>query len=265
MPFHQAGNLRYYTLDLFDQFGLKHGFFTRHGGVSPAPWDSLNHGGTTGDERAHVVENRRRMFEVFDLPVETIFDSWQVHGRDVICAEAPRRLDAAHQKADAILTQHKEITLVMRFADCVPVILYDPSKQVIGIAHAGWRGTVLKAAAAAVEQMHACYGSRPQDIIAGIGPSICVDHYEVSRGPEVVSAVRDAFGSDADAVLVRKNGAVHMDLWKANQMVLEACGVHMIEQSSLCTACHVEDWYSHRAEKGKTGRYGVMLSAQTLR
>jgi hypothetical protein len=267
MPFHQTGALRYITLDLFDQHGLRHGFFTRQGGVSPAPWTSLNHGGTTGDARSNVIENRRRMFEVFDLPVESIYDSWQVHGREVICASLPRLLDAPHEKADAILTNQKAITLVMRFADCVPVLLYDPQQGVTGIAHAGWQGTVQRTAAVAVERMQAVYGSRPADILAGIGPSICAEHYEV--GPEVAAAVHQTFGSNADAVLVRpngaaKNGATHLDLWKANQIILEESGVRQIEQVGICTACQVEDWYSHRAEKGKTGRYGVLLSARTM-
>lgn len=263
MPFHQAGGVRYFTLDLFDQHGLIHGFFTRHGGVSPEPWASLNHGGTTGDDRAHVIENRRRMFYTVGLPVESIFDSWQVHGKEVICADHPRPLDASHQKADTILTDHKEITLVMRFADCVPILLYDPIKQVAGIVHAGWQGTVAWAAYAAVERMRSAYGSHPADIIAGIGPSICVDHYEVSRGREVIEAVSQSFGKNAEAVFKRTNGATHLDLWKANQLVLEASGVNKIEQSGLCTVCHNEDWYSHRAEKGKTGRFGVLISAQT--
>lgn len=262
MPFHQAGQLRYYTLDLFDQHGLIHGFFTRHGGVSPAPWASLNHGGTTGDARANVVENRRRMFDVFGLPVESIYDSWQVHGCEVICTDRPRPLDAPHLKADSILTDRKEVTLVMRFADCVPILLYDPHHTVTGIVHAGWQGTVKRAVTAAIDCMRVQYGTRPEEVLAGIGPSICVEHYEI--GPEVEAAVRDSFGTNAGAVLTRSNGKAHFDLWKANEIILAESGVRQIEHSRLCTACHVEDWYSHRAEKGKTGRYGVLLSAQTF-
>jgi YfiH family protein len=268
MPFHQVGELRYYTLESFDEHGLMHGFFTRRGGVSPAPWASLNHGGTNGDARENVVENRRRMFDVFGLPVDSIFDCWQVHGRDVLCAEAARPLDSPHQKADGILTNRQKVTLVMRFADCVPVLLYDPIRHVTGIVHAGWQGTALRAVAAAVEQMQAVYGSRPEDILAGIGPSICVDHYEVGRGTEVVEAIRRGYGKDAQAVLVARSGSqgqptVHLDLWKANQIALEAAGVQKIEQTQICTASDTIDWYSHRAEHGKTGRYGVLLSART--
>src|SRR5512138_1703779 len=92
MHLHEAGVLRYYSFELFDAFGLPHGLFTRHGGVSPTPWESLNLGGTVGDTREHVIENRRRIFQIFDRPVESIFDSWQVHGREVLIAETPRPL-----------------------------------------------------------------------------------------------------------------------------------------------------------------------------
>lgn len=260
MKFHEAGALRYYSFDLFDQYDIPHGLFTRHGGVSPAPWYSLNLGGTVGDTRDHVIENRRRIFRVFDRPVGSIFDSWQVHGHEVLCAEEPRPLDDLHQKGDAILTNRREITLFMRFADCVPVFLFDPVKRVIGIVHAGWRGTVERAAAAAVERMSSRYGSRPADLLAGIGPSICVNHYEIGQSHLVTEAVRDTFGNDAPVVLQQRNGATHFDLWKANQVVLEAAGVRHIEQSELCTYCHNQDWYSHRAEKGITGRYGALMA-----
>lgn len=260
MHIHESGELRYYTFESFDHYGLVHGLFTRHGGVSPAPWASLNLGGTLGDTRQNVVENRRRIFSAVGCPVESIFDSWQIHGREVICAEQPRPLDAPHQKADAILTRSPEITLFMRFADCVPILLYDPDHRVIGLVHAGWRGTVDRAAAAAVERMSARYGSRPADIIAGIGPSICVEHYEIGKSPEVVETVREGFGNNADAVLHQIDGSVHFDLWKANQVVLEDAGVRQVEQSGICTFSNNQDWYSHRAEKGKTGRYGALIA-----
>ena len=230
----------------------------RHGGVSPAPWDSLNLGGTVGDDRKIVIENHRRMFKAAALPFETMFDVWQVHGREVVCAEAPRPLEVEHQKADVILTNKVGITLVMRFADCVPIFLFDPIKRVIGIVHAGWQGTVEKVAAAAVEAMTEHYESNPQDVLAGIGPSIGVDHYEV--GPDVVSAARRAFAEKANDSLVLDNGRAHFDLWKANQIVLQESGVNAIEVAGVCTACQTDDWYSHRAENGHTGRFGALLA-----
>ncbi len=260
MRLHESGDLRYYTFASFDRHGLVHGVFTRHGGVSPLPWASLNQGGTVGDARENVVENRRRIFAALHRPVESVFDAWQVHGTETICTDVPRPLDSPHEKADAILTDRPEITLFMRFADCVPIFLFDPVKRVVGQVHAGWRGTVDRASAAAIAQMQSRYGSRPADLLAAIGPSICVEHYEIGQSQETVDMVRQAFGKNAGAVLPRLNGAVHFDLWEANRMVLEDCGVREIELAGICTACYNEDWYSHRAEKGKTGRFGALLA-----
>lgn len=258
MPFHQADQLKYYSFDLFDRPDLVHGIFTRHGGVSPAPWKSLNLGGTVGDERSNVVENRRRIFQRMGRPVESIYDAWQVHGTDVVFVQEPRPLDQEHIKADVILTNQPIVTLFMRFADCVPILLYDPVQKVAGMVHAGWRGTISRAAEVAVRGMVDHYQCAPQNILAGIGPSICVDHYQV--GEEVVAAAEQAFGEKTRRVVIRKNGSFHFDLWNANSLILEACGVRRVEQSNLCTYCYNEDWYSHRAESGKTGRFGALLA-----
>ena len=118
MPYVAVDGLEYFQFESLDNRLLKQGIFTRKGGVSPQPWDSLNQGGTVGDARENVIENRRRVYQVMGQPVESIFDVWQVHSADVICADEPRPLNAQHQKADAILTDRPEITLFMRFADC---------------------------------------------------------------------------------------------------------------------------------------------------
>jgi hypothetical protein len=263
MPFHQAGEIRYFTFESLDDAGVNHGAITRRGGVSPQPWNSLNVGGTVGDAADRVSENRQRSFRALGRPFSSLFDVWQVHGKEVVCAAAPRRPEQAHQKADAILTDRLDVTLFMRFADCVPIFLFDPIKIVVGLAHAGWLGTVQYTAAAAVRAMQACYGSRPRDILAGIGPSIGPHHYEV--GPEVVSQVQAAFGRDASTVLSPANGTAQegralLDLWAANRIVLERAGVQRIEIAGICTACCMEDWYSHRGEKGQTGRFGALIA-----
>jgi hypothetical protein len=153
----------------------------------------------------------------------------------------------------------------MRFADCVPVLLFDPVKRVAGIAHAGWQGTIARVARAAVLAMRDHYGSKSTDIIAALGPSICAQHYEI--GPEVIQKVEHAFGSDSLGLLRSYNGkpkasGVHFDLWAANQLILEHAGLKKIEVSGICTACHNKDWYSHRAEAGRTGRFGVSIGIE---
>jgi hypothetical protein len=181
-----------------------------------------------------------------------------VHSADVVRAEAPRLPQSPHQKADAILTDRPEITLLMRFADCVPVLLVDPFHRAIGLIHAGWQGTVKRTAQAAVSAMQSQYGTRPQDLLAAIGPSIAAHHYEV--GPEVMGQVRATFGERAGPLLPSNNGKVQFDLWAANRLVLEDAGVQRIEVAGLCTACDLENWYSHRAENGRTGRFGAIIT-----
>ena len=257
MSFYQAGTVRYYAFNSLEGDGLRHAVFTRQGGVSPAPWASLNLGGTVGDDVERVAENRLRALRCFDTTPDTLYDVWQVHSADVVRVEAPRPAHVPHERADAIVTDRPGITLLMRFADCVPILLYDPARRVIGMAHAGWQGTVKGVAGAVIESMRLGYGCQPADILAAIGPSIGPDHYEV--GPDVAVQVKRVFGQDAMALLSGDSGAVKFDLWAANRLQLAQAGVKHIETAGICTACHLEDWFSHRAEKGKTGRFGVAM------
>jgi copper oxidase (laccase) domain-containing protein len=110
--------------------------------------------------------------------------------------------------------------------------------------------------------MRARYGTRPADILAAIGPSIAAHHYEVGR--EVAEQVKRAFGSDAPALLPEINGSVHLDLWAANIFQLQRRGVRNIELSGICTACNTNDWFSHRAENGHTGRFGALIVAKPI-
>ena len=263
MPFQQPDQVRYYTFDLLDDCGLPHACFTRHGGVSPQPWASLNVGGTVGDDAGRVLENRQRAFRAVGRSLDSLYDVWQVHGTQVVFAEAPRPPQVPHLRADVILTDRPGLTLFMRFADCVPIFLYDPVHKVVGLAHAGWQGTVSRVAANAVQAAQTRYGSKPADILACIGPSIGPHHYEV--GPEVIDQVQAAFGQDATGLLHSPHGEkggyrVQFDLWSANRLVLEGAGVRQIEVSEICTACHVTDWFSHRGEAGHTGRFGALIA-----
>jgi len=258
MPFTWNTGLRFYQ---FNSLQVRHAVFTRHGGVSPKPWNSLNLGGTVGDEIERVRRNRLLCFETMDCKPDSIFDVWQVHSADAVCADVPRKFDEPYQKADIILTDKLDVTLFMRFADCVPILVHDSVKGVIGVSHAGWLGTVRDVAGATVDTMRERYGSNPSDVIACIGPSIGPDHYEV--GDDVITQVRQTFGGDASLMLPLHGGKTHFNLWKANQYLLERAGVSQIEIAGICTACHTDDWFSHRAEKGKTGRFGALISLST--
>jgi hypothetical protein len=259
MPFSQQNDLRYYTFEIFPE-NITQAVFTRQGGVSPRPWDSLNVGGLIGDDIAHVRENRIRSFKALGRAPESVHDVWQVHSADVVYASVPRSLDTQYQKADILLTDNPQVTLFMRFADCTPVLLYDPKKRAIGIVHSGWLGTVRGAAREAVRAMQERYKSQPADILAAIGPAIGPDHYEV--GEDVIAQVRQAFGEDAAALLPAHGESVHFDLGKANQLLLAKAGVKQIEIAGICTACNTDDWFSHRGDKGKTGRFGALIALQ---
>ena len=257
MPFSQKNGIRYFQFQNFSA-NITHAIFTRHGGVSPAPWDSLNLGGGVGDDPANLRENRIRAFDALNRDPESVFDLWQVHGTHTIFATEARSPDSHEEKGDLIFTDNPKITLYMRFADCTPLLFADEKLGIVGIAHAGWRGTVEGVATTAINAICRHYGSKAEDIRVGIGPSIGADHYEV--GEEVITQVRKNFGADAESLLPKYGAHRHFDMWQANRILLEKAGVQHIEIAKLCTACHLDDWYSHRAEKGKTGRFGAIIA-----
>lgn len=257
MAFIQHNGIRYYQ---FEALQARHALFTRHGGVSPDPWGSLNVGGTVGDDLERVHENRVLSFQAMGCTPESIFDVWQIHSADVVCTRSPRPAEDSYRQADIILTDRPEVTLFMRFADCVPIMVHDPRRGVVGLAHAGWMGTLRDVATATVEALKKNYGSNPADLVAGIGPSIGPDHYEI--GADVILQVMQKYGDESQTFLKSHHGKIHFNLWEANRLALEHAGVCQIEVSGICTACHTEDWYSHRAEKGRTGRFGALISLQ---
>ena len=257
MPFHITDGIRYLTFDSLPN-NITHAIFTRQGGTSPAPWHSLNFGGNVGDERERVVENRQRAFHALKRDPSSMFDVWQIHSASVVTVGAPTSSRYPELKADAILTDQPSITLFMRFADCTPILLHDPRKGVVGVVHAGWQGTVKKILRETVRTMQAAYGCNPADILAAIGPAIGPDHYEV--GENVIERVHASFKEDAPALLKPHGERLHFDLWAANRLTLEQAGVGQVEVAELCTACHTHDWFSHRAEKGQTGRFGALIA-----
>jgi len=257
MPFNQQDNLRYFQ---FNTIQTRHAIFTRHGGLSPEPWNSLNVGGTVGDDSTRVRANRNLSLKALGCLPDSVFDVWQVHGADVVYATEPRLDSESVKQADIILTDRPELTLYMRFADCVPILVHDPRKGVIGVAHAGWMGTLRDVATSMISSMIKQYGSNPADIIAGIGPSIGPDHYEV--GADVILRVMEKFKDESELLLKSHDGKIHFDLWKTNRVLLERAGVGHIEVAEVCTACNTDDWFSHRAEKGRTGRFGALITLQ---
>jgi YfiH family protein len=253
----QAGSMKYYLSSSLEGFELYHAFFTRHGGISPTPWKSLNFGASVGDDPQRVLQNRQAALVALDIKPESVYDVYQVHSNEIIVTDRPLDAGEAHKKADAILTARPGVTLLMRFADCVPILLFDPQNRVVGMVHAGWMGTVNKIATQAIKIMQGSFGSHPDDVLAVIGPSIGPDHYPV--GEDVIRKARISFGSHVDSLLNQLDGKTYFNLWEANRVNLWEAGVINIEIAWICTHCHIEDWYSHRGERGKTGRFGAIL------
>jgi polyphenol oxidase len=257
MPFYQSGEIKYFRFSTLENQEVYHAVFTRHGGISPEPWCSLNFGASVGDELQRVAKNRETALGTLLLHTNSVFDVHQVHSTIIVKTDRPLALHETHLKADAILTNKPEVTLMMRFADCVPILLYDPVNRAIGIVHAGWVGTVDKIARKTVMAMVENYNTNPKYILAAIGPSIGPDHYMV--GKDVLDRVHSSFGDLAKQVIINKQSKSYLDLWKANQIILLDVGVSKIENCEICTYCNLQDWYSHRGENGKTGRFGVIF------
>ena len=247
--------LAYYQFEPFDSSAVAHGLFTRLGGVSEGIYASLNLSRSTGDSAEPVQENRNRINEVFGLKYEDTLTSWLVHGNVVRVVDwADRGQNDVH--ADGMITNTPGLALTLRFADCMPILLHDPVRRAIGLAHAGWPGVAGNVIASTVEAMKAAYGSRPEDLITGVGPSIGPTKFEVGLdvAEKIQTAVRDA------VVLPHPNSEKrYVDLWRAAQSQLNECGVREVQISALCTASNTHEWFSHRAEKGQTGRFGTLI------
>ena len=254
---HNRDSLEYETFDKLDRLGIPHAIFTRKGGVSPEPWASLNLGGTVGDDQERVQENRYRAFQALNFSIEKSYDVWQVHSSRIICVDQPRKSSEPLIQADGMVTNQSGVILFMRFADCVPIIMVDPIQKAIGLIHAGWKGTLYRIAEAALRTMETHYGSKPRDILVGLGPSIGAHHYQV--GSEIYEQAKRTLPQDISEIFEIKDQKFYLDLWRANQLILQQNGVKSIELAGQCTACHLEDWFSHRAEQGKTGRFGVII------
>jgi hypothetical protein len=258
MPFKQINGVKIFYFESLDLPRITHGIVTRRGGVSPSPWASLNVGASVGDSPELVEKNIEKIFTAFEVDPDSKYDVWQIHSSTVQIAEYPRGA-APPVQADIILTNRPDITLLMRFADCVPIFLYDPVSQVIALVHAGREGLAKRAPGIAVESLVETFGVDPHNVIAGIGPSICPECYEV--GEEVYQTYLDTLGKKASAEIFNLiGGNYHLDLWSCAQSQLQDAGVSQIELSEICTATNLDDWYSHRGEMGKTGRFAGIIS-----
>lgn len=260
----QKGELEYLVFPKLEETGVvEHLFTTRTGGVSNGIYSTMNLSFSRGDDLECVRENYRRIGEVLGTDPEHMVASKQTHTTNihlVTKADAGNGITrpSVYDDIDGLATDIPGIALVTFYADCVPLYFVDPVHRAIGLAHSGWRGTVAGMGACMVRYMQEHFNSRPEELVAAIGPSICVDCYEVSE--EVAEQFREGFPED---VLQpgKAPGKYQLDLWKANQSILLRAGIqpeHMAV-TNACTCHNPEYLFSHRASHGQRGNLAAFL------
>ncbi len=270
--FRQRGTLEVLAWPVFDQFGVEAMVTTRHGGVSSgsasgagehADFSTLNLSFQVGDDPADVAENRRRAAAAFGADLGDFVFARQVHGRTAQTVSHADRgrgstgPEDAIAQADALVTNDPGTVLAILVADCVPIVLYDPVAHVLACVHAGWRGTVARVAGSALAAMSSL-GTRACDVIAGLGPAISPDRYQV--GDDVAAAAERAFGTRARSV-IRPDGTGKwlFDSWTANRLILGEAGVpgDKIHVADVPTGPDPGLFFSHRAQ-APCGRFAAV-------
>lgn len=261
-------DILYFTFNGLENTGIvKHCFSSRLGGVSKGHLSTMNLSYTRGDEKECVDENYRRIAKVLGCKIEDIVCSDQTHTTNVKKVMADDKGKGIvkprdYKDIDGLITNEPGIALATFYADCVPLYIVDPVHHAIGLSHSGWRGTVKRMGAVTLKKMKEEYGTKPEDVYAAIGPSICQDCYEVSK--DVADEFREAFLAqrDEDKLLYQKSEEKYqLNLWYANYCVFREAGVleKNIEVTDVCTCCNPDILFSHRASKGMRGNLGAFL------
>jgi YfiH family protein len=239
---------------------VTHAFTTRLGGVSPAPFDSLNLGLHRGDNAENVAENHRRLAARLGYDLQKLVMSHQIHS-DIVRAvteKDARGIDhKAYPECDALITNTPGVALWVFTADCTPILLHDPVTGAVGAVHAGWRGTVAAIAGKTVETMVSLYGCRPENIRAAIGPNIGPCCFQTHA--DVPEAMESAFGTDAKPFLRPAGDKYYVNLKELNALALRAAGVRDIAISPVCTVCQHHRFWSHRYTGGVRGSQGAVI------
>lgn len=251
---HIEEGVPYLTFPKLEKRGVVHGFSTRLGGVSEGIFASMNLSYQRGDKKEAVDENYRRIGKVIGFEPEQLVFSNQVHDTKIkiVTKEDCQKVMTG---MDGLMTDEEGICLVTLYADCVPLFFYDPVKEVVAISHSGWKGTRHRMGKVTIEKMKEVYGSRAEDIIVAIGPSICQDCYEISE--DVAMEFKEEFPAQwYHAFMIEKgNGKYQLDLWKVNELILLEAGIQKehLDITDVCTCCNPDLLFSHRASKGKRG------------
>ena len=264
----RSGALLWHTSTLFDAGAVCHGFSTRPGGVSPAPWDSLNLGVGRGDTAENVQENFRRFCAAVGTDPMRVVLSKQVHEpnvRLVTGADAGKGLwrERDYQSVDAMIcntpiTRDANLPLVVFSADCGIILLHDPVHAAVGAVHAGWRGAAQGLVSIALRRMGEVFGTHPADVRAAIGAGIGQCCFETDG--DVPQAMRAALGAAAEPYIEQRGAKWHVDLKGINAHWLRADGVEQIDVCAHCTACRPDLYWSHRRMGNARGAQIAMIA-----
>lgn len=251
---------------ILDQTGIvEHCFTTRLGGISEGVCSSLNLSFSRGDDPKAVMENYRRVAEVFGKTVDDFVCTDQTHTTTVLQVGKDEKgygvtREKPYTDVDGLITNEPGVILSTFYADCVPLYFVDPVHKAIGLSHSGWRGTVGRMGRKTLEAMAEAYGTKPEDVYAAIGPSICQECYEISE--DVAMHFYAEFDGHGDEILINKgSGKYQLDLWKTNEIVLLEAGIkpEHLAVTNVCTCCNSEVLFSHRASQGKRGNLAAFL------
>lgn len=263
-------NLWHGKFSTFPEDVITHAVSTRLGGVSSEPFDSLNLALHVGDNPADVIANRRRFVQTLGFSPADIVTPNQVHGDKIFRVDENFRGCGCQNYADsipetdALITNVDDLPLMLCFADCVPIFFVDVTNRAVGLAHGGWKGTLKKIAAKTLLTMHSEFGTRVEDCLVGIGPSIGPCCYAV--GGEVVTRCKAAFPNHHGELLIERDGKIFLDLWRANVLQLTELGVpeSNIDVAGECTCCQSAWYFSYRAAQKKnfdrTGRIAALIA-----
>lgn len=266
MSLNNADSVPYLTYNSLSEINfINHAFSTRLGGVSDGEFSSMNMAFNRGDNPKNVTENYRRICSSAGFEFESLVASAQDHHTFVRAVTSKDRGIGIYkprdiESVDALITNERGVTLVTYYADCTPLFFVDTNKKAIGLAHAGWRGTVGKIGKKIVEKMTKLYKTNPSDIVAAIGPAISVCCYEVDK--PCADNFLNLEGLDTEKfVFPKENGKYLIDLLETNRQILVSSGVkpENITVSDLCTNCNSELLWSHRATKGRRGTMSAFM------
>lgn len=253
--FKNYGKIKYLTSDIIDENIFGHAFSTRTGGVTPAPLNDFSMSFLEYPEfKDFVADNKKKMCEILDADYEKLINPEQKHTDNIaLVKEIPFK--GSFKETDGVITNVPGVPVMLMFADCVPVMLFDEKRRVLGVIHAGWRGTSKMIVKKAVEIFKKEFNSSPNEIKAIIGPSISQCCYDVTE--EVAHVLNMTIKSNYDNIFFKEKDSkkIRVDLKTLNFTQLKESGVENIDVATICTSCRNDVFYSYRKDNGKTGRH----------